>query len=486
MIPALRKDKSRFILLLGIILLIVFISVFVNLFLGRDIVYTHLFYLPIILAGIWYYKRALYVAVFLGLFHIGLNFFQEGMFAYSAVIRALIFCLITYVIGTLAEKKDTVFSALEQAQKEKSLILENLSELVVLYDHQQRIVWANPAAGKSFPANYEELAGKKCYEIWHQRQVPCEECPVTKTLETGSVHRSEITTPDNRCWNITGSPVIDEHGSIVGAVETALDITESKRTKEALEQLNIQLEQRVQERTSKLELLNQELDAFSYSVSHDLQAPLRSIRGFSKALLDHHGDKLDKQGKDYLHRVFLAGQRMSELIDDLLSLSRVTRLEMLREKVNLSFLVSSSLTALQEQEPEREIQFSVEPDIFVWGDAALLRIAIDNLLGNAWKFTEKTRNARIEFSASQQGGRIVYSIRDNGVGFNSAHADKVFGAFQRLHDSKEYSGTGIGLSIVARIIKRHEGKIWAEGEVGNGAEFSFILGEQEAWPCRGN
>ena len=229
----------------------------------------------------------------------------------------------------------------------------------------------------------------------------------------------------------------------------------------------------------ELEATNRELEAFSYSVSHDLRAPLRSIDGFSQILLEDYADELDEDGKDFLSRVRAATQRMGRLIDDLLGLSRVTRGTMNRERVNLSALAEEVAEDLREARPERTVEFSAQEGREVWGDSRLLRVALENLIGNAWKFTEKEPEARVEFGVDEElsrKGRVpVYYVRDNGAGFEMAYADKLFGAFQRLHGSDEFEGTGIGLATVQRIVHRHGGRVWAEGEVGRGATFYFTL-----------
>jgi signal transduction histidine kinase len=229
----------------------------------------------------------------------------------------------------------------------------------------------------------------------------------------------------------------------------------------------------------ELEATNRELEAFSYSVSHDLRAPLRSIDGFSQILLEDYADELDDDGKDYLGRVRAATQRMGRLIDDLLGLSRVTRGTMNRERVDLSALAEEVAGDLREARPERAVEFLAQKGLRVWGDPRLLRVALENLIGNAWKFTEKEPQARIEFGMDEElsrTGRVpVYYVRDNGAGFEMAYADKLFGAFQRLHGSDEFEGTGVGLATVQRIVRRHGGTIWAEGEVGRGATFYFTL-----------
>lgn len=227
--------------------------------------------------------------------------------------------------------------------------------------------------------------------------------------------------------------------------------------------------------TMELEVANKELEAFSYSVSHDLRAPLRSIEGFSEFLLEDYADKLDAQGKDYLQRVCEATERMSELIDDLLSLSRVTRMEMRRETVDLSVLVQSIADNLQHTTFVRQVEFVIAEGLIVNGDRRLLRIVLENLLGNAWKFTGKLPQARIEIGVTQDEGQQAYFVLDNGAGFDMAYADKLFGAFQRLHSMTEFPGTGIGLATVQRIIHRHGGRVWAKGAIGQGAAFYFTL-----------
>ena len=229
----------------------------------------------------------------------------------------------------------------------------------------------------------------------------------------------------------------------------------------------------------ELEATNRELEAFSYSVSHDLRAPLRSIDGFSQILLEDYSDELDEEGKDYLGRVRAASQRMGRLIDDILGLSRVTRGVMSRERVNLSSLAGEVAEELREARPDRTVELTVQKGLEVWGDPRLLRVALVNLMGNAWKFTEKKREAKVAFGQDEElsrKGRVpVYYVSDNGAGFEMAYADKLFGAFQRLHGTEEFEGTGIGLATVQRVVHRHGGRIWAEGEVGRGATFFFTL-----------
>jgi PAS domain S-box-containing protein len=253
-----------------------------------------------------------------------------------------------------------------------------------------------------------------------------------------------------------------EDPSVRGLVFNHRDVTGRK-----------QAERELARRAAELASSNAELEQFAYSVAHDLRAPLRGISGFSQVLLEDYADELDERGRDYLRRVMTAGQRMGRLIDGLLELSYVTRAEIRYEMVNLSGLTESIAEELKLSDPERRVQFLIQRDLSAEGDRRLLRVALENLLSNAWKFTEE--RARIEFGVANQEGEPAFFVRDDGVGFDMAYADKLFGVFQRLHSPDEFEGTGIGLAMAARIVQRHGGRIWAEGELGRGATIYFTL-----------
>jgi PAS domain S-box-containing protein len=262
-------------------------------------------------------------------------------------------------------------------------------------------------------------------------------------------------------------PVVDAKGNYLGRRASNRDITERKKSEAALEQYSRELEN-----------ANKELEAFNYSVSHDLRQPLRALDGFSLAIVENIGDQLDNTNREYLNRVRKASQTMGLLIDDLLKLSRINRAEMVLDNVNLSEVVRSISEELKQREPARQAEFIISPDIFIRGDRPLLTIALRNILENAWKFTRKCEQTRIEVGTTKQNGDIVYFFRDNGAGFDMKYYDKLFQPFQRLHDRKDYEGTGIGLATVQRVIRRHSGRVWAESEIDKGTTVYFTLSSQ--------
>jgi light-regulated signal transduction histidine kinase (bacteriophytochrome) len=266
----------------------------------------------------------------------------------------------------------------------------------------------------------------------------------------------------------------DLDGQPIRLAGVGIDITQLKHAEQEVRRLNEELEARVRSRTSQLEAINRELEAFSYSVSHDLRAPLRSIRGFSEVLLERYAAKLDERGREFLTRACQSSQHMDELIEGLLKLSRVGRSELSHQPVALSAFAGSIADELQKTEPKRKVQWVITPDLVATGDESLLRLVLDNLLRNAWKFTAKQPKARIEFGFTDEL-QPAFFVRDNGAGFDMNNASKLFGVFQRLHPVSEFPGTGIGLATVQRVINRHGGRVWASAAVNQGATFFFSV-----------
>ena len=270
----------------------------------------------------------------------------------------------------------------------------------------------------------------------------------------------------------------DANGKPVRAVGTAQDITEQTQARMEIQRLNDELEMRVRERTAQLQSANRELESFAYSISHDLRAPLRGIDGFSHLLAEEYGERLDETGRGYLERVRRAAQRMGNLIDDILELSRVSRQEMRRVPVDLSQLAAELLEERARAEPGHPVQVSIAQGCSATGDPQLLRVLMQNLLENAWKYSAKNPAPRIEFGCAQEGNETVFFVRDNGVGFDMKYAERLFSPFQRLHSPEEFEGTGIGLATVSRIASRHGGRVWAQAETGKGAILRFTLENQ--------
>ncbi len=363
-----------------------------------------------------------------------------------------------------------------------SMIVESSEDAIVGTTLEGVIESWNKSAERLFGYSKEEAVGKEIQTL----VVPPERLEEAEA-RMESIRRNEYEKPFEAfrrridgtvvAMSVSASPINDENGRPTGISIIYRDITEQKQHEAIIRELNGQLEQRVIERTAQLEAANKELEAFSYSVSHDLRAPLRSLSGFSRIVLEEHGKNLDEDGKDCLRRISAAAERMSLLIDELLKLSRIGRTQMKYEWCDLTEMADFTIDELRQQPEHRSVEVRIQKEMHCQGDSPLLLIVLQNLLRNAWKFTSRREKALIEVGCAEKDGELVYFVRDNGAGFDMEYANKLFGVFQRLHSFSEFEGVGIGLSIVKRIIGRHNGRVWAEGAIDKGATFYFTIGD---------
>lgn len=375
----------------------------------------------------------------------------------------------SYVPDPLEDLKasEIRYRRLFEAARDGILILDAVS---------RKITDANPYMMELLNYSRDDFLGKELWEIGILRDKEASADAFRQLQENGYIRYEEfLETSGGEIREVEFvSNVYEEAGRQVAQCNIR-DLTERREAEKEIRRLKDSLERRVLERTAELEIVNRELESFSYSVSHDLRAPLRAIDGFSRALLEDYAEQIDEVGQSYLARVCAASQTMAQLIDDLLNLARITRSEIRFESVNLSNLAREIAEKLRDSQPERLVKFSIEEKVIVTGDERLLRIALQNLFDNAWKFTSKRAQAAIAFGQIRQSEKTEYFVRDDGAGFDMAYADKLFGVFQRLHTVKEFDGTGIGLATVQRIVQRHGGFIRAEAKVGEGAAFYFTL-----------
>lgn len=387
-----------------------------------------------------------------------------------------------YVVRRELAREKSAVGALN-SERQFRVLLRSAPDAIVVVDDSGLVKVINQAAMDLFGYSEEEFANLKVEQLLPERyRSPHVEYrqgymlnptvrPMGQSKELYAKHKDGREIP----VEISLSPLRrDDGASWVTAIVRDVSVQ-----REHLRQINI-LNQQLESRSTELEAINKELEAFSYSVSHDLRAPLRAIDGFSHTVLRLYEDKIDEKGQDRLRRIRAAAQNMGKLIDDLLVLSRISRADVKVEQVDLTALAESILRGLEENDPNRKVSVEVEQGMTACADARLISVALTNLLSNAWKFTSHQDNPFIEVFTERQDGETVHAVRDNGAGFNMDYADKLFGAFQRLHDAGEFPGTGIGLATVQRVIHKHGGRVWAMAQEGLGATFYFSLPEDAA------
>ena len=391
-------------------------------------------------------------------------------------------------VGSDVTERRRTEATLHASEARFRTVVAALAEGVVLRDRDANIVDCNLSAERLVGKSLAEMKGKRYFDAaWKLSRedgtlLTEEERPATVALRTGLPRHDVLRyeRPDGRVfWVLTNvQPLFnDPQGALSGFVTTITDITELKRSEQEIIRLNVDLEGRVLRRTAQLEAANKELEAFSYSVAHDLRSPLNAIDGFSALLQKALAAGISERGAHYLSRIRAGVKQMGELTDALLTLAQISRTPLKNEQVDLSSIALCILGGLQERDPARVAQLTVQPGLTVQGDCALLRQVLENLLANAWKFTSRQPSCQILVGReTAPDGQLVYFVKDNGAGFDMSYADKLFGTFQRLHSPGEFAGTGIGLATVQRIIARHDGKIWAEATPELGASFYFTLG----------
>lgn len=385
-----------------------------------------------------------------------------------SIVNARLYTAVQQLNDKLEQRVVERTAALSQANSLLQMMLDHMPDQIYFKDTKSRFIRNSKSQATALGLNDpSEAVGKSDFDFFPHAQQSYE--TEQEIMRSGTplvdVEERVVWPTGQETWvSTTKVPLRDQSGQIIGTFGISRDITERKQSEAALQKAKLELE-----------AANKELEAFSYSVSHDLRAPLRSIDGYSQAVLEDYGELLPMEGRNFLEHIRSSTHRMAELIDDLLDLSRVTRTLLKFVPVDLTRLAGNIRRELQQTEPERNVTWRVAPNLHARGDPNLLQIVLENLLNNAWKYSSKQEQAEIEFGSKSENNETVFFVRDNGAGFDMAYANKLFGAFQRLHGATEFPGTGIGLATVQRIIRRHGGRVWAESTVGKGATFFFTL-----------
>ena len=389
---------------------------------------------------------------------------------FSGPIRIKSQDLLYSIIHDITARKQAE-EAMQRQEEELQIILDSVPAMIFYKDKENRFIRTNKALAEVTGLPKEEMDGKSVFDLYPSQAVDYWKDD-QEVMKTGNPKRNIIepleAAGEIRWVQTDKIPYKDVHGNIIGVIGFSVDITERKRIEEAL-----------MIRTAELEFANQELESFSYSVSHDLKAPVRAIEGFSRMLMGEHADKLDAEALRLLQVITTNTKLMHHLIDDLLALSRLGRLQVRKSVVNLAAMTNKVFEKLRAQAPERDLQLTVGDLPPGLGDQSLLYQVMQNLLANAVKFTKSRQTAVIEVGGRTEGKENIYYVKDNGAGFDERYVSNLFRPFQRLHGGEEYEGTGVGLAIVQRIIQRHGGRVWAEGKVGEGATFYFALPKNE-------
>jgi PAS domain S-box-containing protein len=369
-------------------------------------------------------------------------------------------------------KRRRIEEAILRAKEEWERTFDTIPDLIAILDKEHRVVRVNKAMAERLRLSPDQCFGLRCYEAVHGLSCPPEFCPHTLTCRDGGEHTAEVHEAIlGGDFLVSTTPLCDSEGQLIGSVHVARDITKRKAAEDQLAKQASQL----QEHKAQLEEINSELESFSYSVSHDLRAPLRAIDGFSRIILRQQGDKFDEKTRHQFNLIRDNIKLMGVLIENLLSFSRVQKTSMSISVIDMDKLARDEWNEIKAANKERKLNFKITNIKPGYGDLTLIRQVLFNLFSNAVKFTKNEKRSIIEMNSYIESDKTVYCIKDNGAGFDMAHYDKLFGVFQRLHNNEEYEGTGIGLAIVQRIINRHDGRVWANGEVGKGATFCFTL-----------
>lgn len=378
------------------------------------------------------------------------------------------------LLNDITERKRAE-EALQASEERYRQIVETSREGIWSIDRDARTTYVNQQMADMLGQGGEEMVGRPMLDFV-DASARCEVAASLERRKRGVREQYEavlLRKGGEKIWvGISATPIMGGDGEFIGSFAMVSDISDRKRAAAEIEVLNTNLAARA----SELEIVNEELEAFSSMVSHDLRKPLTAISGYSQVILELCGGTLDGQCRSYLQEVLNGANRMNQLIDTLLNFSHRTRAELRRETVNLSEMAKTIIAELGLTEPQRRVSCTIAEGVVVDGDANLLRVVLDNLLGNAWKYTARNEETVIEFGVAERRGKSACFVRDNGVGFDMAHKDLLFSPFQRLQNAREFEGTGIGLATVQRIVQRHGGQVWAEGEIGKGATFYFSLG----------